>query len=254
MAIVKGTFQTKEWFDQVETSEHDWVISWKESASKNGCPAFLKADPKQKAWVKPRRDQPDIAVKEKVGADLSYLLDLPVASVLLCKATTPKGQIRPVALSRYSYSDSHLKWSRVKLKGREKQVIASVNQYFQDNLIQTAGIWVFDTWIRNRDRTDRNIMIGYSKGQLDDVYFYDFDISMSWRGDLNSGNWSKIFVAKTSEHISEKAELKHCMPYIEKIESLPKEDIIRVIDRIPDFYLPKDRKEIYKRALLYRRE
>lgn len=53
----RGSFQSKDWFDKVETTEEQWEILWAEKEMKIGCPAYLKSDISQMAWVKPRREQ-----------------------------------------------------------------------------------------------------------------------------------------------------------------------------------------------------
>ena len=100
--------------------------------------------------------------REKICADLGCLLRLPVVSVLLAKVTKPDGSTQPVALSKYSLARNHLSWFRLQRQNLEFRVIAEVIDYFANHMTVTAGMWVFDTWIQNRDRTDRNIMVGYS--------------------------------------------------------------------------------------------
>lgn len=193
-----------------------------------------------------------VPVREKISTDLGYLLRLPVASVLLCKAAMPDGSTQPVALSKYSLSGNHLSWFRLQKQGVESHVIAEVIDYFANDMAITAGMWVFDTWIQNRDRTERNIMVGYTQGRLEHVYFYDFDHSMAWRGDPN--NWTQVSVYQTVSQVFNRVMWQHCVPYLEKIEALPEASIVEIIDRIPDDYLSEQRKALYKTVLLHRRQ
>ncbi|NMP21952.1 hypothetical protein [Sulfobacillus harzensis] len=247
-----ATYQATAWFDRVEASPSEWEILWSEQPHKNGCPAYCRTQPAQKAWVKPRRLDVLVPAREKIGADLAHLLRLPVASVLLCQATMPDGSTQPVALSKYSLSTNHLSWFRLQQHGVEPRVIAEVIDYFVRDMIITAGIWVFDTWLQNRDRTERNIMVGYTEGRLEHVYFYDFDYSMRWTG--LSDNWTRVSIHQTVSHVFNRVRWEHCLPYLEKIEALPDARIAEIVDRIPHDYLPNEGKDLYKTALLHRRQ
>lgn len=246
------TYQSSQWFNRIEASSSEWEILWSERSGTNGCPAYCRTRPLEKAWVKPRRKDSAVPAREKISADLGCLLRLPVVSVLLCKVTKPDGSIQPVALSKYSLSRHHLSWFRLQRQNLESRVIAEVIDYFAGDITVTAGMWVFDTWIQNRDRTDRNIMVGYSPGRLDHVYFYDFDQSMRWSG--NSSTWGQVFVHQTVNQVFNRVKWEHCLPYLETIEALPESSITEIIDRIPHDYLPKERKVLYKMVLLYRRQ
>lgn len=246
------TYQSTKWFNQVEAVPSEWVILWSKQFHKNGCPAYCSTRPLQKAWVKPRRMDIAVPAREKISADLGHLLRLPVVSVLLCKATMPDGSTQPVAISKYSLSGNHLSWFRLQAQGVEPRVIAEVIDYFVNDMTITAGMWVFDTWIQNRDRTERNIMVGYTQGRLEHVYFYDFDHSMVWTG--NPNNWTHVFIHQTVNQIFNRVKWEHCVPYLEKIESLPEDSIAAVINRIPHDYLPQERKALYQTVLLHRRQ
>ncbi len=243
------TYKNPDWFKNVTTEETNWNILWQEKLTKNGCPAISR-NFQEYAWIKPRRDEPDVPAREKMASDLANFFGLPMSSTLLSKTD---GKL--ISISKYSIAPNHEKWSRLKVKQSQfPQVIQEVEQYFEQNTDTTAAIWAFDTWIRNRDRTDRNIMVGFFPDKLESVYFYDFDMSLSFRGSEKEGNWKKLFIAKTPPHIASTVTLAQVLTFVEKIESTPKEQIDFFIDRIPTEFLPEKQKEMYKSALDYRKK
>ena len=84
------------------------------------------------------------------------------------------------------------------------------------------------------------------------MYFYDFDQSIGWAA--NSSTWRQVVVHQTVNQVFNRVKWEHCLPYLEKIETLPKSSIAEIIDRIPPDYLPEESKVLYKRVLLYRRQ
>lgn len=243
------TFQDMDWLDQVEANANKWQIEWEEKLNKNGCPAYSVHNSSEKCWVKPRRDDRlEVAAKEKIAADLATLLKLPVASVLLNKVTKLNGQLSPVAMSKFSKDHFHEKWSRV-LKKRPQSEIDEVMSYFQQNSEIVSAMFVFDTWIRNRDRTNRNIMIGFTNDQIKSIYFYDFDVSMSWRENKQEA----VTIAKFPVELQNLVTEDQCLRFIKIIEQLPEEMIKVVVERIPVFYISKQRQAVYITALIQRR-
>lgn len=243
------SFQDIAWLDQIETNQNQWKIEWEEKIKKNGCPAYHINNYQEKCWVKPRRDDRlEVAAKEKIAADLATLLKLPVSSILLSKVTKPNGELCPAAMSKYSTDLYHEKWSRF-MKKRSQSDIDAVNTYFQDNSDIVAAMFVFDTWIRNRDRTERNIMIGFNGDGVSSVYFYDFDVCMSWRENKKE----IVTIAKFPESLKKLITEDQCLRFIKILEHLPETIITTVVERIPPFYIAKHRQTVYIEALLNRR-
>ena len=64
------TYQSSQWFNRVEASSAEWEILWSERSGTNGCPAYCRTRPLEKAWVKPRRKDSAVPAREKICADL----------------------------------------------------------------------------------------------------------------------------------------------------------------------------------------
>src|SRR5690606_6041684 len=137
-------------------------------------------------------------------------------------------------------------------------LIPPVRRWFRRHRRVLAGIWVFDTWLGNHDRTNRNVMVAYDPDQarLEAVYFYDFDASQGWIRDRRAGRryeWRDPRPAKTTAAIRRYAEPREIRRWIRRIEELPRRRLRRIVDRQPRLCLSRRQKRLVLRALLHRR-
>lgn len=238
------------WFRQVETPADAWELHW-EASRKNGCPGVCQRDPTIRVWAKPRRHEPHVPACEKIAADLGLMLGLPVAPVLLTRIRQG-GSVKGLALSGYAPAPAHRAWSRVKQRG-PGWLVRAVKRWFDDHRHLLAGIWVLDTWLRNQDRTDRNVMVAYGPGRLRAVYFYDFDLSQEWLAGVRGADRRPVQVVRTTADVRARSDYRAVRAWIRRVQSLPASRIRQVIWRLPEPFMTESQKRLALRTLLRRR-
>lgn len=242
--------QDARWFARVTTNSRNWVMCWQQARDKNGCPGRRKDDPQVRVWVKPRKRARWVPAREKLAADLGYMLGLPVASVLLTMGRPPGRRRRqPLALSKFADAPYLAKLSDVKKSG-PPELMQQVERWFDANPHQLAGIWVLDTWLKNKDRTLRNIMVAYDDDGLREVYFFDFDISQRWHCRISR---SPVRRVRTPLAISRRVTREQINWWIRRINRIRPPVLKYLIYRLPRPYLSRHRKKYIYLNLLRRR-
>lgn len=188
---------------------------------------------------------------EKICADLGCLLRLPLGTGSAVQSHQA-GRIHTAGgLIQIFASAEPLSWFRLQRQNLESCVIAEVIDCFTGDMTVTAGMWVFDTWIQNRDRTDRNIMVGYSPGRLDHVYFYDFYQSTLGRQFKHMAPGFRTPNRQPSIQPGEMGTLPAVSGENRNLARIPYRGDHR--PQAPDCLLAES-KVLYKRVLMYRRQ
>lgn len=171
------------------------------------------------------------AAHEKLAFDLAHVLDLPVPPVILWAKEMPGKYVRGRAISAWAFKQA-MKWDHAAAKGL-------ISIAAKDSVSPVASkMRVFHTWISDTDRKSDHTQVDaeYAGGELG-VAFIDHAYSMSW-------------VWKSPNHAS-----GPCPPYMpapeqrdvmvtacDEIAALAEGDVRRLVDRIPQTYLPDPHK------------
>jgi hypothetical protein len=121
--------------------------------------------------------------------------------------------------------------------------------------------FVFDIWVCNIDRNDKNIIV-YRNGMKYDFYLIDHELSLlgavryenkPWY----SGYWDNVrgytrgYKPALLPYMKSRSELK---PYVRFIQHLPVKTIDAVVDRVPSIMMSRKDKVLTKKILLRRRK
>ncbi|MBM7650927.1 HipA family kinase [Neobacillus cucumis] len=178
-------------------------------------------------------------VNEFVVARLGQLLSLPVVPFEIVQMS--KGQIQTIPKKFSSYYKSGSQFASLFLEnciGLSKEPPHPTKDEVNNHEV-LAGIFVFDHWVHNRDRTKRNILLEQLPGGKYNIHMIDhgkcFSGGYKWNEATLQKN--KKFKKDSIVHIwaaGLQEDLTIVSSYIEQILALPEESIKEVIMEIPE--------------------
>ena len=179
------------------------------------------------------------AAHEKVAADLGFELGLPIPPVVL---TEPDGRLCSVSAIPFPGPQ---KW------GTALQAPESVSILTPRLLAASSAMEPFDTWVGNSDRHNEGNLIVSRAIEGGGIAYIDYSNSLthSWQ----AGPAPPIVQSIGRYPALGDIEIKIVRETIDKIEALDGQIINSVVDRVPEAYLPADRKKALSEALLSRR-
>lgn len=215
-----------------------------------------------------RKEHRILIANEFIAASLARSVGLPVAQVKEIKVKGPKGLKRKGILSLKAKAKKVIPWrkAREELHLRPDQYVEKANQL--------AQVMVFDAWILNPDRTNRNLVL-YRKKSRDRYKWYLIDHGIALFG--KASQWSlrkakKTYSCKRSSRMSLLSRTKRGLripkglkrfssenwqsteSMIVKIQSLPKAVITKAFTKVPHGYLKKSEKRFMKSVLRCRQK
>lgn len=219
-----------------------------------------------KFLVAQKRTQRIMVANEYIGAALAKLVGLPTAKVKKISATGRKGQKRAGLVSVSANAQEVITWREANDKIHDHP-----EKYLEQSHL-LPQIIVFDAWILNPDRTNRNIILYRNTPQerykwyLIDHGAALFGTPAQWklkRAKMVYGNKSKITLAMHSRkkdvlkvpkglkyfsyaHIQEMQEM------VRKIQAISPVAISKSLKKVPKRYLKRSEKTYMKKILLSR--
>ncbi len=228
---------------------------------------FVVADrwPERRAYMKPRRRDPDPrrarSAREKIAADLAYEVGCRVPPVVLSRREgDPPDEERACCVSLVMYPRQY-PWEQIK---RFLQAGPPGTEILRERLpVAAAQGFAFDTWVGQTDHADHhphNIVFGYVLGDdpkqppVEAEYvFLDFAMALGWSG-LWEGDGAKTMgAAPFPPGMLEVIDTIALGGILDQIESIPDSTIAEIVNRIPDDYLPATQRDVIARGLLTRR-
>jgi hypothetical protein len=236
-----------QWITMVVNGE-DWTATGRryhgislpyEVVNKQRVLAVLKPGPSGRSQCKPSE-----LGCEKIASDLAYLLELPVPPVVLSQAVDRQGAPPYwVALSAICFD--------VSLQLNQVWAMLERNQQTHCDRLASATM-IFDLWIGNVDRDERNIIVHMSRG------------GQPWRGAGIVDHSRSLIHCWESVYERDFNDLRIYRPAlidfetmqktVEKIVGLPESELERIIDRIPPEVLGGPAKTVITDQLLSRRQ
>jgi hypothetical protein len=133
-----------------------------------------------------------------------------------------------------------------------------VNLLVSKELARAAPLLAFDTWLGQKDHGDynpHNIILGYDTEQPSacELVFIDYAYSTGFDGSWEDGRWKDVKPAPFPRLIQRSLDRDLLRATIDKIEALPETAICSVVDRLEDFWMPREQRERVKEGLLGRR-
>lgn len=127
--------------------------------------------------------------------------------------------------------------------------------------LQLINMFVFDVWIGNIDRNNKNIILHPLENQYD-FYLIDHALtllgSMKWkRLPWNSPSWNSVakynrrYLTGLPSFI--KRNERYLLTYVQKIQGLSKETIDQILREVPKGQLSYKQREILSRFLIKRK-
>ncbi len=232
----------KEWSSLVE-SPYEWCFGDKLKGEAGSYEVYTP-DRMLRAAAKPSIAQHDgipRAAHEKIAADLAHHLDVPVPASCLW---TNKATGKSYSISRWAFIECET-WIGATRLG----VIGP--DYLQSARPTISVGAVFHTWIGNTDPNGENVLVNTRAPNVPGIAFIDHAFSMSqmWqRDDEELRKAGTDYCGVISLLPGPMAEV------VAKIQSLDEALIREIICRIPDNYLPCDRRRIIIANLLRRRQ
>ena len=237
----------EEWFEAIETDPNEWIeqgpIGEGESQSIRvinkitGFKGVAKPGPilgSQSGYCR--------AAHEKLAFDLACLIGLPVCPVLLWSRDAPHIYRVGRSISAWAFPQSE-KWDTAMIQG-----LISPNQMEGAAAVHSA-MRVFHTWIADTDRRQDHVHFDLSSPPNEaHTAFIDHSnsLSFSW-GEVNCPVNLVAPYMPGDTHAETLAATAHI------IAAIDEKEITRLVDRIPQFYLPEPQRTNIIRNLLDRR-
>ncbi len=188
-----------------------------------------------------------LLANEVICNKLAKVLSLPVAKTQLLKI---RGCLGVLSIAK---PERKLQRWKEYVKNREKPFTDIVNSH---RLFKT---FVFDTWVCNIDRNNKNIVV-YRNGTKYNFYLIDHELSLlgavryegePWYSTYwdNVKSYTKGYKPALLRHVKSYKELK---PYVQLIQHIPVKTIHSVVDSVPSSIMSKKDKALTKKILLYR--
>lgn len=210
-------------------------------------------------YLKPADPRPDEhnhcrAAREKVASDLAFDLGLCVPPAqLTIRENPPTGCTRQVVVSLIEYPRQWT-WSKVKLIRIDDEPAGLA---LAQALSRCSPHLAFDTWLDQKDHNDHpdNIVWGYDPGTPGDssIIFLDYANSMGFDGSWAGNGWRQTVAPQWMPLMKQHMDRTALRRMIEKIERFPEDGLRKVVERIPDEYLPASQKGIILNGLIGRR-
>jgi hypothetical protein len=201
-------------------------------------------------FAKPSRstDPVPTAAQEKIASDLAYDLRLPVPPVLLWdRGERNDGLHRYCAVSLVPFDPAN-KWGAI------LRIPTTRDRLLPGFALAASAMVAFDTWIGNSDRVnDGNLIVTEGAGSLGRQYAYiDHGHTMShgWGEGPAPAITSMVGPYPTQATI----ETMTVTATIAEIEALSDDHIRSVVDRVPEEFITRQRRECIREGLCRRRD
>jgi hypothetical protein len=228
-----------------------WTIIGKVTAvkgkpSSESQPDIAQCGPLQ-CVVKPGEKKTDDkcrAALEKIASDLAYELGLSVPPVILWdRGSVPTNQEQYVCLVAWAFEPA-LTWEEAEtgLGTADRQKAAR----------DICAIWPFETWIAATDRGGKHLLVSLpNAGDVPQTANIDYAFSMV---EVWGNNLAHPDVVKPGWCAPVPQDRVTIMEVVERIEKLAATTIRKIVDEIPDGFLPKSKKEVIIANLLNRQQ
>ncbi|HEX3477231.1 MAG TPA: hypothetical protein VHT91_19550 [Kofleriaceae bacterium] len=228
---------------------------------------FVVADrwPERRAYMKPRRRDPDPrrarAAREKICADLAHDVGCRVPPVVLSRREgEPFDEERACCVSLVMYPRQY-PWEQIK---RFLQAGPPGTEILRERLpVAAAEGFAFDTWVGQTDHADHhphNIVFGYVLGTdpklppLEAEYvFLDFAMALGWGGLWEGDGARTMGAAPFPPGMIDAIDMIALGGMLDRIESITDATIADIVNRIPDDYLSAAQREVITSGLRTRR-
>jgi hypothetical protein len=228
---------------------------------------FVVADrwPERRAYMKPRRRDPDPrrarAAREKICADLAHDVGCRVPPVVLSRREgDPFDEERACCVSLVMYPRQY-PWEQIK---RFLQAGPPGTEILRERLpVAAAEGFAFDTWVGQTDHTDHhphNIVFGYVLGDdpkqppLEAEYvFLDFAMALGWGGLWEGDGARTMGAAPFPPGMIDAIDTIALGGILDRIENIADTTIADIVNRIPDDYLSTAQREVIAGGLRARR-
>jgi len=219
----------RDWFDSVETKDE-----WDDKGSIGpGESRAIKVSRKADGLLgaakpgEPKADGVCRAAHEKIAFDLAHELDFPVPPVILWDRGDGQGVNRYLAISAWAFQQC-ASWDAACSKGTVSESDkASISE-------PCSAMRVFHTWIGDCDRKTEHVQVDEDSPDGDlAIAFIDHAYSMSqqWKG-------PDAAIQPSPHYMPLPEEREAMLQAVERIEVLSDEEIKRIVERIPETYLP----------------
>lgn len=183
---------------------------------------------------------------ELICYQLANKLQLPVAKTIV---TTVRGRMGIISLEK-QVPHLHRWLSVMKHKNALRQLIRPKELY---------KTFVFDSWICNIDRSDKNIMV-YPKATKYDFYLIDHELALLGASRYeekpwNSTYWDNMCTCTDGYHPALLKYIKNytdLAPYVRQIQKLSPKIIYSIVASVPSTFLSRSDKTQIVKLLLYR--
>ncbi len=222
----------------------------------------------RRAYMKPIRSDAQVcrAAREKIASDLAHDLGLAVPPVILAERGADAGAAERLVCVSLVLFPRQWSWGHVKTFLEDEESPTTVAM--QNGLSEIAALALaFDTWVGQADHNDHphNIVFGYDcRGQQiteSSWVFLDYACSLGMESvdsvDGCRSTWADPTVvcqrAGFPKKLAAQIGTEALQQAVERIAAFDIQEIGRIVDRIPDAYLPETEKAVIARGLSERR-
>lgn len=192
------------------------------------------------------------AAHEKIVSDLAYELHLPIPPVILWDrgGAVPAGQERYTAISALAFTNAQMWGSVVKLADVHARILPGTREV-------ASAMTVLDTWVDNRDRVNEgNLLVTEDTSgnpPLLRMAYIDYAYSLTY-GWMQGEGYKAQTVVGCYPSPPLGVDVAIVADILARIEALPTSTVEKIVKRIPDEFLPADRRQLIIDGLVYRAE
>ena len=201
-------------------------------------------------WSKPTKICPDDeprAANEKLSYDLAYDLGLAVPPVTLFNRDCSSGEEGKCCVSLFMFDQMFELGQLVALQGVDRSKAAQA-------IREGSGIVSFDAWIGNRDRSQRNVLIGYDSatGRWWPA-FIDHAFALNSGNQWNGAKWKDVRLSNMPSEMRAVIDKGLALATAGRIAGITDKEIGALIDRIPSEYMTSEQRSVVLEGLSGRR-